>query len=202
LTPATAALCVVALDKALYGCVEAAALWYEELTSRLRENGFVPNAFDHCVLNKTGKDGKQITIVLHVDDLFVTCETQATLDELSAYLTEIYKEIKTARGRRLDYIGMTFDFRTEGEVRVTMDNCTADIIAGCGVTAARATPAASCLFETRDESPKASVDESEWFHSYVAKVLYLAKRVRPECLTAVAFLSTRVHTCDQDVVTI
>ena len=29
-------------------------------------------------------------------------------------------------------------------------------------------------------------------------MLYLAKRVRPECLTAVAFLSTRVHECDID----
>jgi hypothetical protein len=105
--------CMATLDKVLYGCVEAAALWYEDLTRRLREDGFVANIFDPCVLNKLGKDGKQIIIVLHADDLFITCETQFTLDKLSA-------------------IGVTFDFTTEGEVRVTMDNCTADIISGCG----------------------------------------------------------------------
>jgi exosome complex RNA-binding protein Rrp4 len=32
----------------------------------------------------------------------------------------------------------------------------------------------------------------------VAKIQYLAKRVRPECLTAVSFLSTRVQCCDTD----
>lgn len=66
------------------------------------------------------------------------------------------------------------------------------------VTTARATPTASCLFDTRDDSPKASEEDKEWFYSYVVKVLYLAKKVRPECLTAVAFLTTRVHACDQD----
>jgi hypothetical protein len=35
-------------------------------------------------------------------------------------------------------------------------------------------------------------------HTHVAKILYLAKRVKPECLTAVAFLSTRVTMTDID----
>ena len=42
---------------------------------------------------------------------------------------------------------------------------------------------------------KADVD---FFHSYVAKMLYVAKRVRPDCLTAVSFLSTRVQAPDLD----
>jgi hypothetical protein len=37
-----------------------------------------------------------------------------------------------------------------------------------------------------------------WFHTHVAKLLYLAKRVRPEMLTAISFLTTRVQACDQD----
>jgi hypothetical protein len=41
---------VVQLDKALYGCVEAAALWYSDL------RGFVANPYDACVLNKLGPD--------------------------------------------------------------------------------------------------------------------------------------------------
>ena len=32
----------------------------------------------------------------------------------------------------------------------------------------------------------------------VAKLLYLAKQARPDCLTAVAFLATRVTRCDRD----
>ena len=32
----------------------------------------------------------------------------------------------------------------------------------------------------------------------MAKLLYLAKRIRPDCLTAVSFLTTRVTKCTQD----
>ncbi len=54
------------------------------------------------------------------------------------------------------------------------------------------------MFDVRDAA-KATEAEQQWFNSYVAKVLlYLAKRVRPECLTTVAFLSTRINECDVD----
>jgi hypothetical protein len=43
-----------------------------------------------------------------------------------------------------------------------------------------------------------SKKESEWFHTCTAKLLYLAKRVRPEILTAVSFLTTRVQKPDVD----
>ena len=59
---------VVQLDKALYGTVEAASLWYNELKGKLEQYGLVANPYDTCVFNKTGDDGIQTTVVLHVDD--------------------------------------------------------------------------------------------------------------------------------------
>ncbi len=61
----------------------------------------------------------------------------------------------------------------------------------------RATPAASALFDTRD-APKASHEEVQFFRTFVAKLVYIVKIVRPECLVAVAFLITRVHAADED----
>ncbi len=61
----------------------------------------------------------------------------------------------------------------------------------------KVTPATSVLFDIRDD-PRATESEAKWFHTHVAKILYLAKRVKPECLTAVAFLSTRVTKSDID----
>lgn len=193
----TSGCCVVALDKALYGCVEASALWYSNLRDKLTSDGFVPNPYDICVFNKFAADGAQITIALHVDDLLATSTSAAALDALDEYLKTVYAETKCKRGDVLDYLGMSFDFRVSGEVSVTMDNCVHDILKECGVDTTRATPATSCLFDVRD-APKASEDDKKWFHTRVAKVLYLAKRVRPECLTAVSFLTTRVHVCDED----
>jgi hypothetical protein len=43
------------------------------------------------------------------------------------------------------------------------------------------------------ESNNLSGDYSEKFHSTVAKLLYIAKRARPDLLTAVSFLTTRVQ---------
>ena len=42
---------VVRLDKALCGCVESAALWYENLRASLSDLGSSPNAHDMCVFN-------------------------------------------------------------------------------------------------------------------------------------------------------
>ena len=187
----------VQLDKALYGCVEASALWYKDLRNKLLQNGFQQNPYDLCVYNKVGEDGKQITIVVHVDDLMVTSVSRLHIDAFGTYLKSVYPETKTSIGRVLDYVGMTFDFIKEGEVSKTMDNCVKDILSGCGVDVTQVTPVASILFDVRD-SPKATEEEMKWFHTNVAKVLYLSQRVRPECLTAVAFLTTGVNFCDRD----
>ena len=83
---------VVRLDRALYGCVESSLLWYNDLTSKLGTDGFVENPYDRCVFNKIGKSGKQISIVLHVDDLKVTSESQDDLDAFGLYLKSVYPE--------------------------------------------------------------------------------------------------------------
>jgi hypothetical protein len=72
------------------------------------------------------------------------------------------------------------------------------LLRDCGVDGFAKTPAADNLYETREEVPLASKEVSEWFHSQVAKMLYLAKRTKPECLTAVAYLTTRVTKCNLD----
>jgi len=161
-------------------------------------DGFTENPYDVCVFNKIDKHGDQITVLVHVDDLFITCINESSLDEFDRYLLSVYPETKTKTGKVLDYVGMTFDFSIDGEVSVTMANIVKDILSECGVTKERATPAAEHLFQVRDDAPKATVAESQYFHSFVARMLYLAKRVRPECLTAVSFLSTRVNCCDAD----
>jgi hypothetical protein len=189
--------CYVQLDQALYGVVEAAGLWYRDLKSKLEEDGFKANPYDMCVFNKDGRDGKQVTVVMHVDDLFITCETASTLDEVHRLLKKSYPETRMSTGDVLDYVGMTFDFREDGQVRITMEGCINDILDSCGEKNPKVTPATSTLFDVR-EVERASVEEAKYFHSHVMKLLYLAKRVRPEILTAVSFLTTRVQTCDID----
>ena len=72
---------IVKLDKALYGCVESAVLWYKDLRATLETDGFVVNPYDLCVFNKDYK-GKQITVIFHVDDLLGACVFVQALEDL------------------------------------------------------------------------------------------------------------------------
>ena len=147
---------VVELDKALYGCVEAAALWHQDLSNTLVDFGYVRNPYDICVFNKVDQAGVQSTIVLHVDDLLVTCADERVIDEFEACLRLAYPEITVRGGEVIGYLGMTFDFCIKGEVKVTMTNTITEVLDGCGVTATRKTPATETLFDVREDSPLSS----------------------------------------------
>jgi hypothetical protein len=60
------------------------------------------------------------------------------------------------------------------------------------------TPASLNLFDTRDSAPLLDEKDKEWVHRQIAKMLYIAKRTKPECLTAVAYLATRVTKSNVD----
>ena len=61
----------VELRKALYGTLKAALLFWQLLTSTLEKWGFESNPYDACVMNKI-INGKQCTILWHVDDLKIS----------------------------------------------------------------------------------------------------------------------------------
>ena len=58
----------VELRNALCGTLWAAILFWKHLSSVLMDQGFVLNPYDSCVANKA-IDGKQCTMLWHVDDL-------------------------------------------------------------------------------------------------------------------------------------
>ena len=57
----------VKINKALYGMLRAALLFYRKLRADLEEMGFAVNPYDPCVANRD-VNGSQCTIVWHVDD--------------------------------------------------------------------------------------------------------------------------------------
>jgi hypothetical protein len=60
------------------------------------------------------------------------------------------------------------------------------------------TPATLHLFDVDEEAAVLSADEKQLFHSLVAKLYYLSKRARPDILTALSFLTTRVQAPTQE----
>ena len=185
---------VVRLDSALYGCVQSAKQWYLEISSFLKSIGFVQNRMDECIFNKTTDNGKQLTTMIHVDDLLFSCVDEYAIDDVIAQLREKYTEVTVGEDMKaLSYLGMVFDFTDPSKVRITMDKYVEDVLKLYEVTGYAKTPAAEDLFDVDEESPRLAEVDADVFHSRVAKLLYLAKRVRPELLPAIIFLTTRVN---------
>jgi histone deacetylase 1/2 len=186
---------VVKLSKALYGCIESAKLWYAEISKTFRSIGYKCNPKDICVFNKTVA-GVQCTITLHVDDLMVTSITETMIDEVMNELRKHYErdgaELDVKEGKLHNYLGMTFDFSVEGQVKITMNKYVSEVLKFTEVKGTVSTPATIELYTITESEKLGSVD-SEYFHTVVAKLLYLSKRVRPDLLTAVGYLAKRVN---------
>jgi len=179
------------LDKALYGCVESARAWYLKLMADLKELGFEPNPNDPCVLNAI-MDGEQVTIAVHVDDLLITSQSMKALKQVEDFLNTKYSgEINAQHGKVHEYLGMILDFTHKGCVRITMPKIIDDILDG--VTGNADTPASDNLFDIDLSSELLDENRSIIFHSKVASLLYLGKRIRPDLLLSISFLSTRVN---------
>jgi hypothetical protein len=145
----------------------------------------------------TDEKGTQCTAAVHVDDLLITSTDENMIEGLAEGLRARYGEISKTNGTILNYLGMVLDFTTPGETRVTMKGFVEDMLHTGGVTGGAKTPATEGLFELRADAPICIELRRREFHSLVAKMLYLAKKSRPECLTAVAFLVTRVTKCTE-----
>jgi len=195
--------CIVKLKKSLYGTIQAARAWYDKLANDLTNLGFIRNEMDICVFNRIEKDGKQSTICCHVDDLFITAASEEVIDFIITQLDSLYSDsqatITIQRGHKIEYTGMVFIFNEDGTVSVTMDGYVDDLLEGLeDIKGVAGTPATENLFRVREDSRKLSKDEKDFYHSTIAKILYLGKRVRPDLLVAIAFLVRRVQAPDAD----
>jgi hypothetical protein len=59
------------MEKAMYGLLKSALLFYRLLVGDLTNTGFVLNPYDPCVANKV-IGGQQMTVIWHVDNLKVS----------------------------------------------------------------------------------------------------------------------------------
>jgi len=113
------------LNKALCGTLQAAQLFWQDLTSVLAGWGFELNGCDRCVANKV-INGKQCTILWHVGDLKISHVDPGVVTELIDKLEErCRKEAPLTRNRGTihDCLGMTINCSVKGKVVFRMDDC-------------------------------------------------------------------------------
>jgi Reverse transcriptase (RNA-dependent DNA polymerase)/Zinc knuckle len=195
----------VRLNKALYGTLKAALLFWKKLSGLLLDWGFTANPYDNCVVNKT-INGTQCTVLWHVDDLKISHVDPNVVSQIIHDLDQVFGKLAPLtinRGRVHEYLGMNIDFTTTGKVKLTMIGYIKETLKGLpddmGGTAC--TPATDDLFDvSQGDSTTALLDKdrAEMFHHNVAKLLFLCKRTRPDVQTAISFLCTRVQSPNTD----
>jgi hypothetical protein len=103
-------------------------------------------------------------------------------------------------GRDHSYVGMDIKYTDTGEAQVLMKQYIEEAIDSfpedCSTPVL--SPAAPHLFEVNDDCKRLSEDHRRILHSITAKLLFVAKRARPDIQVPIAFLTSRVTNADQD----
>ena len=92
----------------------------------------------------------------------------------------MYGTINLTTGKVHHYLGMTFDFSDSSSVKLSMSGYIDELMTEYKVTGEAKTPATDQLFHINDEAQKLDETAKQEFHSATAKLLYLAKRIRPD----------------------
>ena len=187
----------VKLDKALYGCVQSALLWYELYSETLQGMGFELNPYDLCVAN-ANIEGKQCTILWYVDDNKISHMDPKVVDNVIRKIESKFGKMTQTRGEKHDFLGMNVHFK-KNKIKISMKKHILKAIETFDedITRNAATPATSYLFQVR-ESPALSEARADNFHSVTAALLFISRRCRLDIQTAVGFLTTRVSCPTED----
>ena len=105
-----------------------------------------------------------------------------------------------ARGNKHIYVGMDLDYGTPGEVIVSMDSYITKAIDKFPEEMMKPirTTAENHLLKVDDVCKKLCDRHKIIFHRFVAKLLFLIKRARPDIQPTIVFLTTRVRNPDED----
>ena len=193
-------LLYVQLNKAMYGTIKAAMLFWKHLSAHLtNEMGFKVNPYDPCVVNKT-INGKQCTVCFYVDDLKISHKDPEVVEEVLKGLESKYGKMGTVRGKDHTYVGMRIIYNNDKSVTIDMKQYAKDAIDEFPelINKSGNTPATEHLFEVDENAQLLDKKEKEIFHRIVAKLLFLCKRARPDISVAIAFLTSRTTCSDVD----
>jgi hypothetical protein len=166
------------LQKALYGMMKSALLFYRKLVSELKKMGFEINPYDPCVANNM-VNGTQMMIRWHVDDLMMSHVSRDEIMKIVQEIKHIYGENLTKNiGKVHDYLGMTFDFSFTKEVGVNMWDYLRKVIKEFPeeITGVCTTPAGDYLFKVHDDGKKLNEEQAEAFHHRIYQLLFTANQ--------------------------
>jgi hypothetical protein len=155
-----------------------------EIRKFLEGLGFEGSETDRCVFCK--RMGERIFILLlYVDDILVLVDKEQA-ERLKAKLQQRFGELVYEVGKKLSYLGMEIEVTQEG-TRLDMTHFVTKLLEGMEEGRQYESLGTKDLFAVDETAEKLDEADRKDFHSKTAKLLYLAKRARPDTLTMAIF---------------
>jgi hypothetical protein len=194
----------VRMLRALYGMLISSLLYYKKFLKDIKSIGFKVNPYDPCVANRI-INGKQQTVVWHVDDLKSSHLDPKVNDRFLEWLEEKYGDekigkVQVTRGTKHIYLAMRLDYSEKGVLKVDMTDYVESMIEDFpdSLTGIASSPWTEKLFKVDDESKKIGESRRQIFHTFVMKAMFLCKRGRQDIQPAVTFLASRVRDTNEN----
>jgi hypothetical protein len=128
-------------------------------------------------------------LILYVDDILLFANDEE-INRVEIFMKREFKWITVSKDKRQSYLGMNIEVSTN-QITVDMHYYTQQLLEEFADIQIYTTPAVKECFSAKESEVLDKVAQKR-FHTIVAKLLYLAKRARPDILTATSFLCTRV----------
>jgi len=191
------------LQRALYGLIESAKLWYVEISSTLTNCGFNQYKSDPCTFNHPNK---QIIVGLYVDDIIIMYRYNETRDWFMQILESKYGEPRVQKGPTVDYLNVSIT-RVEkesqgfpqGTILVSQRSYIASIQekypAYFAPDTSINTPYGLDLFASRDTRPAENPKE---YVSVIMSLVYTCTRARSDIFLPISYLCTKAKNPTRD----
>jgi len=142
---------------------------------------------------------ERYVVILDIPGVFLQTDHRV-IKTVVQRLKEVYGKIAPltiSTGKVHEYLGMEIDYSKKSKVTYSQYDYINEILFSESkykdMQGESPTPASPHLFQNDDEAAVLlPEDQADLFHHYVAQLLFLCKRARPDLPTAVAFLCTRV----------
>ena len=167
----------------LYGLKDAGKTWYDHLTKGLLKRGWKKSEIDGCLFTKKG-----IILIVYVDDAILISPFKTLIQKEIASIKEDYD--LTDDGELQDYLGIRFDRRPDGSLKLTQPRMIERVleIVGLDKDSERVklhdTPASE--HKLLDNDPNGQMRTQKWnYRSAVGCLSYLQAMIRPDITMAV-----------------
>jgi hypothetical protein len=100
--------------QAMYGCVQASALWYALIRYEIEKMNYLVSETDNCVFVKQVGE-RLFVLLLHVDDILGIVDADEPV-RLREILQQRFGEVQFEIGDNLSYLGMKIAIKDEGTV--------------------------------------------------------------------------------------